>query len=174
MVEQERELEPDDLIGDPDRHGALPLESRCRPAAPSGYCGSGVCRGRGWPRWSGRTSGGVRARAPAGALRSWRPTGAVGLWLLTMLMLRWTGERLGTGTGSRSGADQKGPLLNPVRKSGCLQQRALSVYDLCLKLVREVAILQASPRDYRRTWLGELLEVTDLSTAQQLAGHAWP
>jgi integrase len=66
--------------------------------------------------------------------------------------------------------DQGGPLLNPVLKGGRLQERALSaqaVYDLCLKLVREAAILQASPHDFRRTWLGELLEVADLSTAQR-------
>jgi integrase len=73
--------------------------------------------------------------------------------------------------------EQPGPLLNPIRKGGRLQERALSaqaVYDLCLKLVREAAILGASPHDCRRTWIGELLEVSDLSTAQQLAGHARP
>jgi integrase len=73
--------------------------------------------------------------------------------------------------------EQEGPLLNPVLKGGRLQERGLSaqaVYDLCLRLVKEAAVLPASPHDCRRTWTGELLEVTDLSTAQKLAGHARP
>jgi integrase len=73
--------------------------------------------------------------------------------------------------------DQSGPLLNPVLKGGRLQERRLTaqaVYDLCLKLVKSAAILAATPHDWRRTWTGNLLEVTDLSTAQKLAGHARP
>jgi integrase len=73
--------------------------------------------------------------------------------------------------------DQPGPLLNPIRKGGHLQERRLTpqaVYDLCKKLVRAAAILAATPHDWRRTWTGNLLEVTDLSTAQKLAGHARP
>jgi len=73
--------------------------------------------------------------------------------------------------------DQPGPLLNPVLKGGRRQERRLSaqaVYDLCLKLVKSAAILAATPHDWRRTWTGNLLEVTDLSTAQKLAGHARP
>lgn len=73
--------------------------------------------------------------------------------------------------------DQPGPLLNPVLKDGRLQVRSLTpqaVYDLCLKLVKDAAILAATPHDWRRTWTGELLEVTDLSTAQYMAGHARP
>jgi integrase/recombinase XerD len=71
--------------------------------------------------------------------------------------------------------DQPGPLLNPVLKGGGLQVRSLTpqaVYDLCLKLVKDAAIPAATPRDWRRTWTGELLEVTDLSTVQYMAGHA--
>jgi integrase len=73
--------------------------------------------------------------------------------------------------------DQQGPLLNPVLKGGRIQDRALSaqaVYDLCRKLARLAATSAFAPHDLRRTWLGGLLEVTDLSTAQQLAGHARP
>lgn len=73
--------------------------------------------------------------------------------------------------------DHQGPLLNPVRKGGRLQAGGLSaqaVYDLCRRLVRAAAVAVATPHDCRRTWIGELLEVTDLSTAQQLAGHARP
>lgn len=73
--------------------------------------------------------------------------------------------------------EHEGPLLNPVLKGGRLQDGGLSaqaVYDLCLRLVRDAAIGGATPHDCRRTWIGELLEFTDLSTAQQLAGHARP
>jgi integrase len=71
--------------------------------------------------------------------------------------------------------DQPGPLLNPVLKGGRIQARAMSaqaVYDLCLKLARLAATGAFAPHDCRRTWIGQLLDVTDLSTAKQLAGHA--
>jgi Phage integrase family len=67
--------------------------------------------------------------------------------------------------------DQPGPMLNPVLKAGRLQARGLSaqaVYDLCRKLVKDAAILAATPHDWRRTWTGQLLEVADLSTAQKI------
>ena len=51
--------------------------------------------------------------------------------------------------------DQPGPLFNPVLKGGRIQEPAMSAQAV-----------------YRRTWIRELLEVTDLSNARQLAGHA--
>jgi integrase len=69
------------------------------------------------------------------------------------------------------------PALHAIRKGDHLQERRLTpqaVYELCKKLVRSAAILAATPHDWRRTWTGNLLEVTDLSTAQKLARHARP
>jgi integrase len=42
------------------------------------------------------------------------------------------------------------------------------------QIARAAGVPSFTPHDMRRTWIGELLELTDLATAQQLADHADP
>jgi integrase len=71
-----------------------------------------------------------------------------------------------------------GPLLQPVRKGGGVQDRPLSAHavrDLCRELARLAATEPFAPHDLRRTWTGDLLDASGgLAIVQQLAGHATP
>jgi len=72
--------------------------------------------------------------------------------------------------------DDLGALFNPVNKSGVIQYRRLTtdaVYCLLNKRADNAKISRFSPHDLRRSFISELLDRgADISTVQQLAGHA--
>ena len=69
-----------------------------------------------------------------------------------------------------------GALLCPLVKGGHVQQRAMTAQAVMMRmrfLARHAKVKQFSPHDLRRTFVGELLNNgADLSSVQQLAGHA--
>jgi site-specific recombinase XerD len=69
-----------------------------------------------------------------------------------------------------------GPLFVSINKGGALQQRRLSgqgILHIGRQRQRAAGIGAFSPHDLRRTFIGDLLDAgADLSTVQQLAGHA--
>lgn len=69
-----------------------------------------------------------------------------------------------------------GPLFCPIRKDGTLVVRGMSadaVRKLLRKRAKEAGVAAFSPHDLRRTMISDLLDAgADLSTVQQLAGHA--
>ena len=78
------------------------------------------------------------------------------------------------------------PLFLPVRKDGRVEQAdpygqkkvSLSdqaVYKMVKRRHREANVKEISPHDFRKTFVGDLLDaVGDLSVAQKLAGHSDP
>jgi len=94
-------------------------------------------------------------------------------------------ERLGYATnGSRDGLSEwlkirgaeEGALFVPIRKDGRLSIRRMSsmgVYNLLRKRCRQAGVKACSPHDFRRTFVGDLLDAgADISSVQKLAGHA--
>ena len=69
-----------------------------------------------------------------------------------------------------------GALLCPLVKGGHVLQRAMTAQAVMMRmrfLARHAGVKQFSPHDLRRTFVGELLNNgADLSSVQQLAGHA--
>lgn len=72
--------------------------------------------------------------------------------------------------------DAPGPLFVSVSKGGTVVMRRLtdqSVLDIVRRLARHADIARFSPHDLRRTFIGDMLDLgVDISTVQQLAGHA--
>ncbi len=88
--------------------------------------------------------------------------------------------------------ESEGALLLPVNKGGrIVYERELrserdganvprrlsdqAVYDAVRRRQKEAGVKKLSPHDFRKTFIGDLLDaIGDLSAAQQLAGHADP
>ena len=69
-----------------------------------------------------------------------------------------------------------GALLNPVRKGGHIQQRAMSDQAVMMRLrylAKQADVPALTPHDLRRSFVGELLDAgADISSVQSLAGHS--
>ena len=69
-----------------------------------------------------------------------------------------------------------GALFCPINKGGNIAVRRMtdqSIFYILKKRGGEAAVTSFSPHDLRRTFIGDLLdEGADISTVQQLAGHA--
>ncbi len=86
----------------------------------------------------------------------------------------------------RGEGESEEPLFLPVRKDGLVQRldphgekkSSLSdqtVYKVVKRRYREAEIKEVSPHDFRKTFVGDLLDaIGDLSTVQKLAGHSDP
>jgi site-specific recombinase XerD len=86
----------------------------------------------------------------------------------------------------RGEGDPSEPLFLPVRKDGEVRhtdahgekKSSLSdqaVYKMVKRRHREAKIKEVSPHDFRKTFVGDLLDaIGDLSTVQKLAGHSDP
>ncbi len=85
--------------------------------------------------------------------------------------------------------EEPGALFLPVNKGGTIVRARTdpdgevvparlsdqAVYDVVKRRHREAGVKKLSPHDFRKTFVGDLLDaVGDLSVAQQLAGHADP
>lgn len=72
--------------------------------------------------------------------------------------------------------DENGALFNPVNKAGAIQYRPMTdqaVYNMLVKRGEQAGVKDFSPHDFRRTFVGDLLERgADIVTVQKLAGHA--
>lgn len=71
----------------------------------------------------------------------------------------------------------EGPLFVPVHQSGRMRitdLTAQAVYNILGKRAGQAGIMNVSPHDLRRTAISNLIDATDLSTAQKIAGHADP
>lgn len=100
-----------------------------------------------------------------------------------LLLDRWLELRNAT---EPEAASPDAPLFLPVRKDGRVQhadpygERKVSlsdqaVYKMVKRRHREANVKEISPHDFRKTFVGDLLDaVGDLSVAQKLAGHSDP
>ena len=72
--------------------------------------------------------------------------------------------------------DRPGGLFLPVTQTGEMVGERLSanaVYKMLRKRLGQAGVAKLSPHDFRRTFVGDLLDAgVDLATVQQLAGHA--
>lgn len=71
----------------------------------------------------------------------------------------------------------EGPLFIPVHQTGRMRISRMapqSIYDILKKRANEGDVSNVSPHDLRRTAISNLIDATDLSTAQKIAGHSDP
>ncbi len=107
-------------------------------------------------------SGEIKVRRGKGrkARKCYAPAGCV------MALERWLKVR----------GDAAGALFCPIAKGNRMFIRHLTdqaVLFVLTKRAKEAGVLQFSPHDLRRTFIGDLLDAgADISTVQQLAGHA--
>ncbi|WP_030168683.1 tyrosine-type recombinase/integrase [Spirillospora albida] len=77
-------------------------------------------------------------------------------------------------------ADERasGPMFTPVHRTGAIQRRPMTdaaVRNAVVKRRKEAGLPPLTPHDFRRTFIGDLLDQgVDLATVQQLVGHASP
>lgn len=73
---------------------------------------------------------------------------------------------------------QSGGLFLPINKGGRIagdRMTSHAIYQVLRKRLRQAGVAKLSPHDFRRTFVGDLLDAgIDLATVQQLAGHASP
>lgn len=73
---------------------------------------------------------------------------------------------------------EPGPLFMPINKGGRISRRRLSaqaIYNILKKRASQAGISDFSPHDFRRTFVGDLLDRgADIAIVQKLAGHASP
>jgi integrase len=81
----------------------------------------------------------------------------------------------------RSGVSKTGPLFCRIRRGGHLHPQAhmsggsiFRILEERREQVEDMEMEHFSPHDLRRTLCSELLEVEDISTVQQIAGHSTP
>ena len=70
-----------------------------------------------------------------------------------------------------------GPLFIPVHQTGKMRMGRLTtqaVYKILKKRADQAGVKDVSPHDMRRTALSNLIDKTDLATAQAIGGHADP
>lgn len=84
-------------------------------------------------------------------------------------VIDWLGER-----GSMAGA-----LFNPINKGGKIgcgrRMTPQAIYNILKNRAAEAGVDDFSPHDFRRTFVGDLLDRgVDIVTVQKLAGHASP
>jgi integrase len=75
--------------------------------------------------------------------------------------------------------DDPGPLFKAVTRWGTLYRRSKSLSSTAVQFMvdrrgAEAGIEHFSPHDCRRTFISDLLDVTDLQDVQLLAGHRDP
>jgi len=74
--------------------------------------------------------------------------------------------------------DRPGGLFLPVAQGGRIAGARLSsnaIYKVLRKRLDQAGVAKLSPHDFRRTFVGDLLDAgIDLATVQRLAGHASP
>ncbi len=74
--------------------------------------------------------------------------------------------------------ERAGGLFLPVTQKGVITGDRLSsnaIYKVLRKRLGQAGVAKLSPRDFRRTFVGDLLDAgIDLATVQRLAGHASP
>ena len=104
---------------------------------------------------------------------------------LTVRQAKGRKDRLGyASNGAQSALDawltvrggEPGPLFLPIDKGGTIHHRRMTdqaVLVVLRKRATQAGVARFSPHDLRRTFISDLLDQgADLSTVQQLAGHA--
>jgi len=74
--------------------------------------------------------------------------------------------------------DEPGPVFWRIHRSGLVTKNRLTtqaIYNILRKRASEAGVKDLSPHDFRRTFVGDLLDAgADIAIVQKLAGHADP